>query len=176
MAAACSVANVLFSALTLSGVLICMHGATRVPDDLFLDESDVGSSQIVQQWQAAGAAAMAGACPAPGGGEAPGEQVQLHHQGRSRGWIAGNISSSAVPCCASSSCSGCSWKQTAKQLLSPPGARTSLAAVGTSHHNSSCGCAHAQHTAHALAALRHIVSGKCLSIAADNLPQGQLCR
>jgi hypothetical protein len=37
----CSVANVLFSALTLSCAIIGLHGATRVPDDLFLDDTDV---------------------------------------------------------------------------------------------------------------------------------------
>ncbi|KAF6263896.1 PRA1 family protein-domain-containing protein [Scenedesmus sp. NREL 46B-D3] len=35
-----SVANVLFSALTLSCAIIGLHGATRVPDDLFLDDAD----------------------------------------------------------------------------------------------------------------------------------------
>ncbi|KAF8066204.1 ycf42 [Scenedesmus sp. PABB004] len=35
-----SVANVLFSALTLSVAIISLHGATRVPDDLFLDEAE----------------------------------------------------------------------------------------------------------------------------------------
>jgi hypothetical protein len=37
------VANVLFSALTLSCAIIGLHGATRVPDDLFLDEADVST-------------------------------------------------------------------------------------------------------------------------------------
>eukprot|EP00882_Tetradesmus_deserticola_P006155 GHRQ01006480.1.p1 GENE.GHRQ01006480.1~~GHRQ01006480.1.p1 ORF type:complete len:223 (+),score=95.46 GHRQ01006480.1:528-1196(+) len=35
-----SVANVLFSALTLSFAIIGLHGAMRTPDDLFLDDSD----------------------------------------------------------------------------------------------------------------------------------------
>eukprot|EP00878_Enallax_costatus_P005248 GHUV01005515.1.p1 GENE.GHUV01005515.1~~GHUV01005515.1.p1 ORF type:complete len:219 (+),score=60.69 GHUV01005515.1:195-851(+) len=35
-----SVANVLFSALTLSCAIIGLHGAMRVPDDLFLDDSE----------------------------------------------------------------------------------------------------------------------------------------
>jgi hypothetical protein len=52
-----SVANVLFSALTLSCAIIGLHGATRVPDDLFLDEADVsvvcfeGLQQQQQQQQ-----------------------------------------------------------------------------------------------------------------------------
>lgn len=40
----CSVANVLFSALTLSVAIIALHGAMRVPDDLFLDETDVSGA------------------------------------------------------------------------------------------------------------------------------------
>lgn len=46
---ACSVANVLFSALTLSLAIIGLHGALRVPDDLFLDETEVlrGDKQYV---------------------------------------------------------------------------------------------------------------------------------
>lgn len=35
-----SVANVLFSALTLSLAIVGLHGAMRVPDDLFLDEAE----------------------------------------------------------------------------------------------------------------------------------------
>eukprot|EP00775_Hariotina_reticulata_P006082 gene6082-6322_t len=42
-----SVANVVFSALTLSFFIVAVHGAFRVPDDLFLDESEVGQQILL---------------------------------------------------------------------------------------------------------------------------------
>jgi hypothetical protein len=37
-----NVASVVFSALTFGAALVAAHGATRVPDDLFIDDSEVG--------------------------------------------------------------------------------------------------------------------------------------
>ncbi|WIA34058.1 hypothetical protein OEZ86_012436 [Tetradesmus obliquus] len=54
-----SVANVLFSALTLSCVIIGLHGASRVPDDLFLDEAD--SNQSLMSILTGGGASTTGA-------------------------------------------------------------------------------------------------------------------
>lgn len=42
-----SVASVLFSALTLASGIIALHGATRVPDDLFLDEGQPGAQSLL---------------------------------------------------------------------------------------------------------------------------------
>jgi hypothetical protein len=36
------VGTLLFSAISMSAVVVALHGATRVPDDLFLDEAEVG--------------------------------------------------------------------------------------------------------------------------------------
>lgn len=36
-----SVASVVFSALVTGAALVALHGATRVPDDLFIDDADV---------------------------------------------------------------------------------------------------------------------------------------
>jgi len=38
----CSVGTVLFTALGISVAAISLHGALRVPDDLFTDEIEVG--------------------------------------------------------------------------------------------------------------------------------------
>lgn len=40
----------LFSALTLAGVIIGAHGATRVPDDLFLDDTDVSTPAVAARF------------------------------------------------------------------------------------------------------------------------------
>ena len=37
----CSVGTILFTALGISVAVIGLHGATRVPDDLFTDEAEV---------------------------------------------------------------------------------------------------------------------------------------
>lgn len=40
-----NVASVVFSALMMGAALVAVHGATRVPDDLFLDDADVSAGQ-----------------------------------------------------------------------------------------------------------------------------------
>lgn len=42
-----SVGTLLFTAIGISTALISLHGAFRVPDDLFLDESEVGSASPI---------------------------------------------------------------------------------------------------------------------------------
>ena len=52
----CSVGSIVFSALMFSAALVAVHGATRVPDDLFLDESEVrGARGAGRGWQTAAA-------------------------------------------------------------------------------------------------------------------------
>lgn len=41
--ASCSVGNVVFTALMFSFAVVGLHGATRVPDDLFLDDTQVSA-------------------------------------------------------------------------------------------------------------------------------------
>lgn len=45
--AMCSVGTVVMSAAVLSCAIIGLHGSMRVPDDLFLDDSDVSMDPLV---------------------------------------------------------------------------------------------------------------------------------
>lgn len=45
--AMCSVGTVVMSAVVLSCAIIGLHGAMRVPDDLFLDDSDVSMDPLI---------------------------------------------------------------------------------------------------------------------------------
>lgn len=42
----CSVGTVVMSSVVLSCAIIGLHGAMRVPDDLFLDDTDVSTGQV----------------------------------------------------------------------------------------------------------------------------------
>lgn len=44
-----SVGNLVFTALMMSSAVVALHGACRVPDDLFLDESEVGGMALIMQ-------------------------------------------------------------------------------------------------------------------------------
>jgi hypothetical protein len=52
-----NVASVAFSALVFGAAAIAAHGATRVPDDLFIDDSEVGGKgwgRVTARWSARG--------------------------------------------------------------------------------------------------------------------------
>ena len=60
-----SVGSLIISAITLGAVLVCIHGALRVPEDLFLDEPDQQGGAAAGLLSFLGGAASSVASAAP---------------------------------------------------------------------------------------------------------------